>query len=119
MRKLSFKTKKQIFISSVLPYLKNKNLQDISKNDLLKIIQDKEKTAKETASRLIGYLMDLWSYAISRDYCEINHLKNIDKKYILKEKRTVTNYNKITDIPTFKELVNEIYNADNLFFSIK
>ena len=115
----TFKTKKQIFISSVLPYLKNRNIKDISKNDLLKIIQDKEKTAKETASRLIGYLMDLWSYAISRDYCEINHLKNIDKKYILKEKRTVTNYNKITDIPTFKELVNEIYNADNLFFSMQ
>ncbi|WP_066159572.1 site-specific integrase [Aliarcobacter skirrowii] len=51
---------------------------------------------------------------ISRDYCEINHLKNIDKKYILKEKRTVTNYYKITDIPTFKELVNEIYKANNL-----
>jgi integrase len=115
----TFKTKKQIFISSVLPYLKNRNIKDISKNDLLKIIQDKEKTAKETASRLIGYLMDLWSYAISRDYCEINHLKNIDKKYILKEKRTVTNYNKITDIPTFKELVNEIYKADNLFFSMQ
>ncbi|MDN5082618.1 tyrosine-type recombinase/integrase [Aliarcobacter butzleri] len=115
----TFKTKKQIFISSVLPYLKNKHIKNITKNDLLRIIENKEKTAKETASRLIGYLIDLWSYAISRDYCEINHLKNIDKKYILKEKRTVTNYSKITDIPTFKELVNEIYSANNLFLSMQ
>jgi integrase len=83
------------------------------------LIQHKEKTAPETASRLIGYLMDLWSYAISRDYCEINHLKNIDKKYILKKKRVTKNYSKITDTATFKELVNEIYNAENLFYSMK
>lgn len=83
------------------------------------MIQQKEKTAPETASRLIGYIMDLWSYAISRDYCEINYLKNIDKKYILKKKRVTKNYSKITDVEIFKELVNEIYNAGNLYFSMK
>ncbi|WP_419671644.1 phage integrase central domain-containing protein [Aliarcobacter butzleri] len=98
----TFKTKKQIFISSVLPYLKNKHIKNITKNDLLKIIENKEKR-KRDASRLIGYLIDLWNYAISRDYCEINHLKNIDKKYILKEK-TVTNYSKITVFQLLKSL---------------
>ena len=115
----TFKTKKQIFISNVLPTLNKQHIKDITKNDLLDLIQHKEKTAPETASRLIGYLMDLWSYAISRDYCEINHLKNIDKKYILKKKRVTKNYSKITDTATFKELVNEIYNAENLFYSMK
>ncbi|EFU68762.1 integrase [Aliarcobacter butzleri JV22] len=42
----TFKTKKQIFISSVLPYLKNKHIKNITKNDLLKIIENKRKNSK-------------------------------------------------------------------------
>ena len=74
------------------------------------LLEEKEKTAKETASRLFNYLSNLWSYAVLKDYCEYNYLANINKNDVLVEKRRKNNYEKITDEVIFKELVNKIYN---------
>ena len=107
---VTYKTKYRIFTTSVLPYLRNKHMQDITKLDLLHILEEKEKTAKETASRLYNYLSNLWAYAVLKDYCEYNYLANINKNDILLKKRITKNYPKITEEPILKELVNSIYN---------
>ncbi|MBU0924429.1 site-specific integrase, partial [bacterium] len=84
--------------------------KDITKLELLHLLEEKEKTAKETASRLFNYLSNLWAYAVLKDYCEYNYLSNINKNDVLVEKRVKNNYEKITDEKIFKELVNKIYN---------
>ena len=109
LQPVTYKKKYQIFISSVLPYFEDKQIKDITKLELLKVIEDKEKTAKETASRLFNYLSNLWGYAVLKDYCKYNFLANINKKDVLIEKRVTTNYSKITDEETFRELVNKTY----------
>ncbi|KAB7886425.1 tyrosine-type recombinase/integrase [Poseidonibacter ostreae] len=110
LENVTYKKKYQIFVSSVLPYFKDKHIKDITKLELLHVLEEKEKTAKETASRLFNYLSNLWGYAVLKDYCEHNFLANINKNDVLIEKRVAANYEKITDEETFKELVIKIYN---------
>ena len=109
LQPITYKKKYQVFVSSVLPYFEDKHIKDITKLELLQVIEDKEKTASETASRLFNYLFNLWGYAVLKDYCKYNFLANINKNDVLIEKRTTTNYSKITDEETFKELVNKTY----------
>jgi integrase len=109
LTEVTYKKKYQVFVSSVLPYFRDKQIKDITKLELLHVLEEKEKTAKETASRLFNYLSNLWGYAVLKDYCEYNYLANINKNDVLVEKRVVTNYSKITDEETFKELVNKTY----------
>jgi integrase len=109
LTEVTYKKKYQVFVSSVLPYFKDKQIKDITKLELLHVLEEKEKTAKETASRLFNYLTNLWGYAVLKDYCEYNYLANINKNDVLIEKNVVTNYAKITDEDTFKELVNKTY----------
>jgi integrase len=110
LAKVTYDRKYQVFISSVLPYFKDKHIKDITKLELLHLLEEKEKTAKETASRLFNYLSNLWAYAVLKDYCEYNFLSNINKNDVLVEKRVVNNYAKITDETILKELVNKTYN---------
>lgn len=115
LAKVTFDSKYQIFTTSVLPYLKNKHMSDITKLDLLHILEEKEKVAKETASRLYNYLSNLWAYAVLKDYCEYNYLANINKNDILLKKRITKNYPKITEEIIFKELINSIYNYNGSY----
>ncbi len=113
LAKVTYDRKYQVFVSSVLPYFKDKHIKDITKLELLHLLEEKEKTAKETASRLFNYLSNLWAYAVLKDYCEYNYLSNINKNDVLTHKRVVNNYAKITDEETFKELVNKIYTCNS------
>jgi len=106
---VTYKKKYQVFVSSVVPFFENKHMKDITKLELLHVLEEKQKTATETASRLFNYLSNLWGYAVLKDYCEYNYLANINKNDVLTKKRVVNNYAKITDEKTFKELVNSIY----------
>lgn len=107
---VTYNTKLNLFKKDVLPYFKNKHIKDISKLELLHLLEEKEKAAPETASRLFNYLSKLWGYAVLKDYCEYNYLSNINKNDVLTKKRIVKNYDKITDEEIFSELVNKIYN---------
>lgn len=107
---VTYVRKYSLFESFVLPYFKDKHIKDITKLELLHLLEEKEKTAKETASRLYNYLSNLWAYAVLKDYCEYNYLANINKNDVLIEKRVKNNYEKITDETIFKELVNKTYN---------
>ena len=106
---VTYKKKYQVFVSSVVPYFKGKHIKDITKLELIHVLEEKEKTATETASRLFNYLSNLWSYAVLKDYCKYNFLSNINKNDVLIKKRVVHNYPKIKDEETFQELVNSIY----------
>lgn len=57
----TFKTKKQIFISNVLPTLNKQHIKDITKNDLLDLIQHKK---KQHLKLLQGLLVILWTYGV-------------------------------------------------------
>lgn len=107
---VTYVRKYSLFESFVLPYFKDKHIKDITKLELLHLLEEKEKTAKETASRLYNYLSNLWAYAVLKDYCEYNYLANINKNDVLIEKRIKNNYEKITNETIFKELVNKTYN---------
>lgn len=109
LAEITYNRKYALFRDFVLPRFKDKHIKDITKKELLKLLEDKEKTAKETASRLFNYLSNLWAFAVLKDYCEYNYLANINKNDVLVEKRIRKNYPKITDDETFKELVNKIY----------
>ena len=109
LTEVTYKKKYQVFVSSVVPYFEGKHIKDITKLELLHVLEEKEKTATETASRLFNYLSNLWAYAVLKDYCTYNFLGNINKNDVLIKKRIVNNYPKITDKETFKELVNSIY----------
>ncbi|QKF72801.1 site-specific tyrosine recombinase, phage integrase family (INT_P4_C, DUF4102 domains) [Aliarcobacter faecis] len=109
LEKVTYDRKYNLFLNYVLPRFKDRNIKDITKLELLKLLEDKEKTAKETASRLFNYLQNLWAFAVLKDYCEYNYLANINKNDVLVEKRVRNNYAKITDEDIFKELVNKVY----------
>ena len=107
---VTYVRKYNLFKSFVLPHFKGKHIKDITKLELLHLLEEKEKTARETASRLFNYLSNLWAYAVLKDYCEYNFLSNIKKNDVLVEERIVTNFPKITDETILKELVNKTYN---------
>ncbi|MCT7505522.1 integrase arm-type DNA-binding domain-containing protein [Aliarcobacter cryaerophilus] len=109
----TYKTKRGIFDRYVLPHLKDKKINTITKADLLKVVKAKEKTAPETAKRIIGYLAKLWSYAKLYDYCDNFPLADIDKSDVVIKKHIKQSYEKITDEEILKELVNktEEYNG--------
>lgn len=115
----TYDRKYQVFVSSVLPYFENRYIKNITKTELETLLKEKEKTARETASRLYNYLFNLWEFATNKEYCISNPFKKMVKSNILLEKKVTRNYEKITDEETFKELVNEIYNNTKIVPSMK
>ena len=119
---VTYVRKYQIFVSFVIPFFKGRYFKDINKVEIIHLLEEKEKTAKETASRLYNYLSNLWSYAHNKGYCFINPFDTLKKDIALtpKDKNEKTNhYSKITDEETFKELATKIYNNNRVTPSIK
>ena len=120
--KITYDRKYQVFISSVIPYFEGKYIKDITKSEILHLLEEKQKTATETASRLFNYLSNLWSFAVLKGYCSYNYLGSVHKNDVLIKKRIAVNYPKITDELIFKELVNCIYSyegADSIKNALK
>ncbi len=109
-----YEWKKNRFEKDVLPYLKNKKMNDISIQDIVTVIKAKNKTAPETASKLFGYLKSLFGFAVLNGYCERNLLVEVNKTHLI-TKRTVIHMAQITDKKILKELVNSIYNYHGSF----
>jgi integrase len=101
--------KKRLFEKDVLPHLKYKAMNTITIQDLVFILKEKDKIAPNIASKMYGYLKNLYGYAVLHGYCERNLLNDISKAHVL-IKRTVKHMPKITDEKVLKELVNAIYN---------
>ncbi|MDC0933710.1 integrase arm-type DNA-binding domain-containing protein, partial [Arcobacteraceae bacterium] len=105
---VTHKNKIRVFEKDVLPYLKLKHIKDVDIDDIIKILETKQLSAPEIASRLFNYLDNLFRYAVLKRYCDRNLLADIRKSDIIIP-RTAKHMAKITDLEVLKELVNSIY----------
>ena len=108
------KSKKRLFEKDVIPFFNKHNvthIQDIKIDNLFLLLDTKQKTAPEIASRLFNYLTNLLKYAVFKGYTQTNCLINIRKKDIINPRR-VKHYCKISDPDIFKLLIHKIYSFD-------
>lgn len=109
--------RRRAFERDIFPYLceyddqhtiiSSKHIDTITHGELLRIINEKEKTAVETARRLLADCNRLWLYAISHGHASFNITTNISKKDALK-KPVKNHYAKITDEKILGELLRAI-----------
>jgi len=109
--------RRRAFERDIFPYLceydkqhvitSSKHIDTITHGELLRIINEKEKTAVETARRLLTDCNRLWLYAISHGHASFNITTNISKKDALK-KSVKNHYPKITDEKILGELLRAI-----------
>jgi len=104
----TYKKKRALFDTTVIPPLMDKSIADIKHDELVNIIKLKAIQTPETAKRLLGYFYDLWQFACTHGYCEHNIVPNIHAKSIL-PKIVKKSYACITDPLILKQLVNSIY----------
>lgn len=104
-------TKVRIFENDIKPFLKNKHIRDVTKDDILKIIKIKEIQAPNVASKIFIFFKSLFNYAIFKGYITQNIFENTkaEKEYYIK-KQKVKHFSKITNEEILKELANDIYN---------
>ena len=104
----TFKKKRALFDTTVIPVLKHKSIAEIKHDELVQIIKLKAIQTPETAKRLLGYFHDLWQFACTHGYCEHNVVPNIHAKSVL-PKIAKKHYACITEPQILKQLVNAIY----------
>jgi len=103
----TYKRKRALIINDVVSQFKRRTISSIKHPEVVTILENKSKTAPETAKRLFNYLDNLWRYATMKGYCKFNIISNIHKSIL---KKTPNNsYAKITDSGILKELINELY----------
>lgn len=113
------KKRRRAFERDIFPYLceydkqhviiSSKHIDTITHGELLRIINEKEKTAAETARRLLTDCNRLWLYAISHGHASFNITTKISKKDALK-KPVQNHYSKITNEKILGELLRAIDN---------
>jgi len=106
--KKTYQRIESLMINDAVPYLKDINIEDITENDIVKIIKKKNKTAPVSAERLLQYLNKLWVYAKKVKYCKDNVVSSIDKSDCI-SKTKVKHYARIVDIAILGELIDAIY----------
>jgi len=104
----TYKKKRALFDTTVIPVLKHKSIAEIKHDELVQIIKIKAVQTPETAKRLLGYFHDLWQFACTHGYCDFNIVPNIHAKSVL-PKIVKKHYACITDPSILKQLVNSIY----------
>ncbi|HJE02538.1 tyrosine-type recombinase/integrase [Aliarcobacter thereius] len=103
--------KVRIFEKDINPFLKDKHLREITKEDIVRIIKTKEIQAPNVASRIFAFLRALFNYAIFKEYLTKNLFSNSkDESRFYLQKQEVKHFSKITDEKILKELVEDIYN---------
>ena len=103
--------KVRIFENDINPFLKNKHIRDVTKEDILKIIKIKEIQAPNVASKIFVIFKSLFNYAVFKGYVTKNIFQNTkeERKNYIKPQQAI-HFSKITDEEILKELVNDIYN---------
>ncbi|MCF6340062.1 MAG: integrase arm-type DNA-binding domain-containing protein [Sulfurimonas sp.] len=96
------------FDNDVKPFFKGRLISSIKHPEIVKLLEMKAIKAPESASRLFGYLNNLWQFSTMKGYCEFNIIANIHKKTILTTP-IAKHYSKITNEETLKELIKAIY----------
>lgn len=104
-------TKVRVFENDINPFLKNKHINEVTKDDILKIIKIKEIQAPNVASKIFIFFKSLFNYAVFKGYITQNIFENTkeEKRNYIKP-RSVKHFSKITDEEILKELINDIYN---------
>lgn len=89
----------------IYPYIKNKSIEEVSRQDLIKILQElKKKGILETANRTYMLLNKIYKYATTLNYVKHNILSDIEKETIL-GKITKQNYPTLTKEKDIKGLL--------------
>jgi integrase len=104
----NYKKIKSNLENNAYPFLGNKNINDISRKDILILIERMEqRNATEYASRLLSNMQRIYKYAVTNEYVEHNIIADIDKRNSLK-KRKVENHAAITKKEDIKQLLKDI-----------
>lgn len=94
--------------NNAYPFLGDRNIKDISRKDILLLIERMEKrNATEYASRLLSNIQRIYKYAVTNEYVEHNIIADIDKQNSLK-KRKVENHPALTKKEDIKQLLKDI-----------
>jgi integrase len=100
----------------ILPFLGNKPINLITKNEIVKIIKDVRKivtpTTKisnksEVTKRIYLILRQIYTFALHNDYVDVNILDKIDINNLI-PKEKVKHFDAITDINELKKLYKDI-----------
>ena len=91
-------TKVEIFEKDINPFLKNKHISEVTKDDVLKIIKFKEIQAPNVANKIFIIFKSLFNHAVFKGYVTKNIFENTkeEKKNYIKPTK-VKHYSKITD----------------------
>ena len=97
------------------PYVGNKAIKDITRTDILNIIDRMNKKGLfGSAEKLISNINRIYKFAVTYNYVEHNIVADIDKKNIIISTRH-NHYPAITNEDEIKELINDIQSFEDLF----
>lgn len=91
------------------PFIGHMNIQDITRLDILKIIDHMQKQdIYELTSRVLNNIERIYKYAVTYGLVEHNIIADIDKRSVLKRKEVV-HVPALTKEDEIKELIKDIY----------
>ena len=97
------------------PYIGNKSIKDITRTDILNIIDRMNKKGLfGSAEKLISNFNRIYKFAVTYNYVEHNIVSDIDKKNVIISTRH-NHYPAITNEDDVKELINDIQSFEDLF----
>lgn len=118
----TLKKKKAIIVNDAYPFFENKSIDDITHNDIIKVIKarlnktisksstcEKQNNGIETANKLFNYLDTIFKFAITKGLCKYNPFQDIVKNLIIPESKP-RHQPKLTTFNEVKKLVKDIYN---------
>ncbi|MDC0932960.1 tyrosine-type recombinase/integrase, partial [Arcobacteraceae bacterium] len=124
------KRKKAILVNDSYPFFKNKSINDINHQDIIKVlemrlnktihkssIKAKQNNGIETANKLFNYLDTIFKFAITKGLCKYNPFNDIIKDLVIPKAKTVHNP-KLTETTDIKKLVNDVYNYQGHYSTI-
>jgi len=122
--------KKAILVNDSYPFFKNKSINNINHQDIIKVlemrlkktihkssIKAKQNNGIETANKLFNYLDTIFKFAITKGLCKYNPFNDIIKDLVIPKAKTVHNP-KLTETTDIKKLVNDVYNYQGHYSTI-
>jgi integrase len=100
---------------NVLPYIGDKNIEDIKRTDILKLLKQMEdRGLLETANRMLNKIERIYKYAVTYNIVEHNIIADIDKKNAIKKSKE-KHFPAIVRENEIRRLITDIDNYENLF----
>lgn len=82
-KEITHKSKIRLFNNDVKPFLMKKHIKDVCIQDIVKIVEQKQIQAPESASRLFNNLDRIFRFAVLKSYCNRNILSDINKDDVI------------------------------------